>query len=371
MLRSQAASMSLLPCRASPIYTAGRTLSNLSKLVYFYLIMSSLIRNPRALRQGLALSARVAILAVLWGCAKSPTSSTDQSASIAVRGAAKSLVTDRADLSWVQSWGCWLQAADIQTLLDSPYDLVVIDATYDGRLETSFTRDEIQRLRDAGKIVLAYLSIGEAGSYRSYWQSFWHPGSPWFLGPENPDWPGDYKVRYWSERWWKVGIEPDLERIVEAGFHGVYLDIVDAYWYWGEQGYSVRGRANLMARLVERVATRGRAQYGDHFVVVPQNGLGILDDMSPDLKPGYLDVIDGVGVESLFYDIWSREDQAYRLDLLQQVRDANKLILNIEYVGPSQYDEYFGQWVSHPLRLVGYPAAPDHALDELVIPYPD
>lgn len=330
------------------------------------------MRNRPGSRQGLPPSAGILVLALLWGCAQSPTSSTDPSEPASpVSATAKPLAAGRADLSWVQSWGCWLQAADIQTLVDSPYDLVVIDATYDGSLETAFTRDEIQRLRDAGKIVLAYLSVGEAGNYRSYWQPGWEPGTPGFLGQENPDWPGDYKVRYWSRRWWEVGIEPGLERIVEAGFHGVYLDIVDAYWYWGEQGHSVRSRANQMARLVQRVATRGRALYGNHFVVVPQNGLGILDDMSPYMLPGYLDAIDGVGVESLFYDIWSPEDQAYRLHQLQRVRDAGKLILDLEYIDASQHDAYFDQWVYHPLGPVGYPADPDRALDELVIPYPD
>ena len=58
----------------------------------------------------------------------------------------------------------------------------------------------MQRKPDGGaRIVLAYLSIGEAEDYRSYWQRDWSVSPPAWLGAENPDWPGNYAVNYWDE----------------------------------------------------------------------------------------------------------------------------------------------------------------------------
>ena len=37
-------------------------------------------------------------------------------------------------------------------------------------------------------------------SYYVYWQPEWKDAPPSFLGPENPDWPENFKVRYWQEQ---------------------------------------------------------------------------------------------------------------------------------------------------------------------------
>ena len=87
----------------------------------------------------------------------------------------------------------------------------------------------------ARRLVIAYMSIGEAESYRPYWQSGWQVGNPAWLFDENPDWPGNYKVAYWDPEWQTVlfgGSTAYLDRITAAGFDGVYLDILDAYEYF-------------------------------------------------------------------------------------------------------------------------------------------
>src|ERR687894_419359 len=50
---------------------------------------------------------------------------------------------------------------------------------------------------------------------------------PW-LGPENPDWPGNFQVRYWMPGW-KALLFDYLDGILAAGFDGVFLDVVDVY----------------------------------------------------------------------------------------------------------------------------------------------
>ena len=53
-----------------------------------------------------------------------------------------------------------------------------------------------------------------------------------WLSRENPSWPGNYKVCYWCSEWQELicGAGASyLNRILNAGFDGVYLDIVDAF----------------------------------------------------------------------------------------------------------------------------------------------
>ena len=63
----------------------------------------------------------------------------------------------------------------------------------------------------------------------------WKSSPPSWLAGENPDWPGNYKVRYWNTDWQKIIFgEGDsyLGLILDAGFDGVYLDIIDAFEYF-------------------------------------------------------------------------------------------------------------------------------------------
>lgn len=75
-------------------------------------------------------------------------------------------------LAGVASWGYQLQKLDIAKAAASPFDLLVIDYARDGSDETALTRKDLERMRQrrdgAPRKILAYLSIGEAESYRYY-----------------------------------------------------------------------------------------------------------------------------------------------------------------------------------------------------------
>ena len=79
------------------------------------------------------------------------------------------------------------------------------------------------------------MSIGEAEDYRYYWQPEWSRKPPLWLYEENPDWKGNYKVKYWDENWQKIIFGENnsyLDKILNCGFDGVYLDIIDAFEYF-------------------------------------------------------------------------------------------------------------------------------------------
>ncbi len=126
----------------------------------------------------------------------------------------------------------------IASIRSTDYDLLIIDVFFnDGAV---FTADEIAQMRTknngGSRLILAYMSIGEAEDYRFYWDSEWKFEQPYWLVEENENWPGNYKVRYWEAAWQNIILGPEktsyLSKIFEANFDGVYLDIIDAFEYF-------------------------------------------------------------------------------------------------------------------------------------------
>ena len=132
---------------------------------------------------------------------------------------------------------------DFETKLDflnavrkTNYDVIIIDAYFNSQL---LTFDDVQSLKtkaNKGKrLVLSYLSIGEAEDYRYYWKKDWKFGSPSFLLEENPGWGGNYKVTYWDPLWKALiygNDESYTKKITKSGFDGVYIDLIDAFQYF-------------------------------------------------------------------------------------------------------------------------------------------
>ena len=55
------------------------------------------------------------------------------------------------------------------------------------------------------------------------------------MDAENPNWAGNFKVKYWNTEWQNIIYGNDnsyLKKILNAGFDGVYLDIIDAFEYY-------------------------------------------------------------------------------------------------------------------------------------------
>ncbi len=117
----------------------------------------------------------------------------------------------------------------VAALAQTNYDLLIIDAFFD---DSALTPAEIASLKikenGGARLVIAYMSIGEAEDYRYYWQPQWLDNPPSWLLDENHNWSGNYKVRYWDLDWQTI-IYGYLDKILSAGFNGVYLDLIDAY----------------------------------------------------------------------------------------------------------------------------------------------
>lgn len=128
----------------------------------------------------------------------------------------------------------------INTVSLTNFDVIIMDCFFN---EEEFTTREINNLKikqNGGKrLVISYISIGEAENYRYYWQDNWINNPPDWLGDENPNWQGNYKVHYWEKDWQEIIFGNNnsyLNKILNAGFDGAYLDIIDAFEYFEEQG---------------------------------------------------------------------------------------------------------------------------------------
>jgi len=270
----------------------------------------------------------------------------------------------RGPLGGVASWGYQLQKVDPQLIARSPFEVMVIDYSRDGSDERRFRPDEVAAMRRTAsggtRVLLAYLSIGEAEDYRVYWNEEWveldlpddvakaveaardkleaalqaadargdgelaeqladqlealkakHEGvtrrpnvekAPGWLGEENEEWRSNFFVKYWEKPWQDLMFgtpEALLDKIIAAGFDGVYLDRVDAYYQFIDERESAK---RDMVDFVRRLSAYARA-LRPGFVIVPQNGEELLR------IPDYLAVIDGIAKEDLFYGTAADDDE--------------------------------------------------------------
>ncbi len=124
----------------------------------------------------------------------------------------------------------------LNDLKNTNYDLIVIDAFFNDELLSKNDIDSIKIKKNGKKrLIISYMSIGEAENYRYYWKEQWNSSKPDFLEKENPYWEGNYKVKYWNKDWQNIiygNDESYLKKIINSGFDGVYLDIIDAFEYF-------------------------------------------------------------------------------------------------------------------------------------------
>lgn len=249
--------------------------------------------------------------------------------------AASAAAAPRELLLQARSWTYQLQNYDLPELRSSLADILVVDetiATEGGRRGSKKLVKSLQKKPDGSRrIVLAYLSIGEAEDYRYYWKPEWietaepetsdatpalsqgetapspdksasgsrpdrwpsDKAPPW-LADENESWSGNFAVRFEHPDWQAIFLEGEnsyLARIIAAGFDGVYLDRVDAYY--DHQG-DLSDPASAMVEFVTRIAATAR-RIKPGFLIVPQNGEELL------LREGYVDMIDAIAKEDLLY----------------------------------------------------------------------
>eukprot|EP00128_Syssomonas_multiformis_P011722 Colp12_sorted_trinity150504_noHs@16522 len=141
-----------------------------------------------------------------------------------------------------------------------------------------YTATDLAYMRNANKKVIGYFCIGEANVNFGYWQTSWSTTPPAWLGPVSTGWTAR-RVRFWMAAWQTI-IFNYLDKIINSGYDGVYIDRIDSFEFWASKGEIALGAsADAMVRFVAAIAARARARRPG-FLIVPQNGLAIVDRSS-------------------------------------------------------------------------------------------
>ncbi len=123
-------------------------------------------------------------------------------------------------------------------------------------------------------LLIAYLSAGEAESYRSYWNGI--KDKPWVL-KENLNWKNNYFVDVRNPEWHELILSEVIPGIIQKGFRGIFLDTLDtAETLESEDSAPYAGARKAMIRLVQEI----RKKYPD-LLLISNNGFAILSEIAP------------------------------------------------------------------------------------------
>lgn len=252
-----------------------------------------------------------------------------------------------AAIGVVTSWGYQLAGLEIKAAANAPFDLIVIDATTglgDGNAMSAADIARLKRKPGGGnRLVVSYLSIGEAEDYRPDYFSaeYLEEDAPDWLMHENPQWKGNRIISFCDEGWQRTilgddngrnvynSIEPSpLHRLIELGLDGVYLDRVDVY---SEVGKTCPDAARRMVDFVKRLGEHARRRNPD-FLVILQNAEELLRHRQ------MVETIDAIAKEDLFYGVDHSEKENARdlvrdtLADLRLARRAGRPVFFVDYL---------------------------------------
>ena len=250
-------------------------------------------------------------------------------------------------LNAAKSWGYQLAGLRLEEAKASPYDLLVLDAANGvgagGPLPAEMVAGLKQKPDGQRRLVVSYLSIGEAEDYRAdyFGPEYMEEEAPDWLLHENPKWKGNRLINFCNEGWQQTilgdetgrslynSIEASpLYRLLELGLDGVYLDRVDAYADVAKQCPNAEAR---MVDFVVRLAAHARKR-NPHFLVIMQNA----EELVRHAK--LRDAIDGIAKEDLFYGADHTQAQNSTaainasLAYLKQAKAAGRAVFAVDYV---------------------------------------
>ncbi|MFQ5574558.1 MAG: endo alpha-1,4 polygalactosaminidase [Terriglobia bacterium] len=194
---------------------------------------------------------------------------------------------------------------NIEKIVQSDYDLVIVDQIRSILGDEDYdSQGEVRRIKESrgrtgrGKIVLAYIDVGEAESYRWYWKDTWEVGNPDWIVAEDPDgWDENYPVKFWVGEWKRL-MKSYVKRIMDDGYDGIYLDWLEAYSFAPVAEAAEQAGLDPALELrefVRELATFARSREPE-FILVAQNA----PEMGEDAE--YVALFDAIAQEAIWYD---------------------------------------------------------------------
>ena len=156
----------------------------------------------------------------------------------------------------------------------SRFDLAILEPEH-------YHKTQIEKIKKSNTLTVAYLNIGEAESYRSFFNKV---NSEWII-KENPDWERHYFIDVSQKGWQNLLIDEVIPAIFIKNFDGLFLDMIDVAELFPD---SQEGMISIINKI--------RQKYPDKLLIM-NNGLFLADHVSRS--------IDGILAENLFikYDL--------------------------------------------------------------------
>ncbi len=167
--------------------------------------------------------------------------------------------------------------------------------------------------------VLGYLSLGEVGSERPYFDQL--KQDKLFLG-ENPHWKGSHFVDLRDRRWITLVIEKLVPAILFQRFDGIFIDTLDNAGFLEQQdGFHHSGMKTAAINLIKAI----RLHY-PHIKIMVNRAY----DLLPDLLP-YIDMVLG---ESM-YSTYNFETKKYELVAPEVYQERVKFLKKMQSEKPA------------------------------------
>lgn len=127
------------------------------------------------------------------------------------------------------------KAGMISAISATNFDAVIIDLFFEDQILTCADLEQLKvKANGAKRLVIAYMNIGSAEDYRYYWKQSWGLHHPSWLKRKYDGYNDEYWVEFWNYQWQEIIYGNDdsyTKKILDAGFDGVYLDNVEAYYF--------------------------------------------------------------------------------------------------------------------------------------------
>jgi len=178
----------------------------------------------------------------------------------------------------IENWVC-VYSSDAPVDEIKKFDLAVLD---------SDSHPDLAKLKDSDTLLIGYISIGEVGDYRWYWNDI--KDKPWLLD-KNPNWDS-YMIDVRNHEWQELLNQQIIPKILAKGFDGIFLDTIDNAEYL--QRYHPKKKYPMMETAMVRLIKSIRKNFPAAYLVA-NRGFAILDEIAGS--------IDAVVAESIFTTI--------------------------------------------------------------------